>query len=217
MRARPGSAAARRQASGLGAPQHVLVALGAVALCPHGCAVAKADAVDHQDRQVQFADGTREPLRQLLLTALHDATQHPARGGRAQFVRRRPRILRAGILPGRHARGGSCHRRNSEGVVAGRPWKLGSVSSPWLVVRARRRRIAMRWPPTTTWLAVVPPRSGAATQRAPLGVRYTSGTAQHSPLGFQHRAVSTYWPASMRRPSKARCALHNTHSMGSAI
>ncbi|MCA3337590.1 MAG: hypothetical protein INF90_03595 [Roseomonas sp.] len=37
--------------------------------------------------------------------------------------------------------------------------KLGKASSPSLNERARGRRTAMRWPPSTTWLAVLPPRT----------------------------------------------------------
>lgn len=53
--------------------------------------------------------------------------------------------------------------------------KLRSASSHSVTERARGRRTAMRWPPSTTWLAVVPPRTAR---------RVASGT----PLG-RHSAI----------------------------
>ncbi len=89
--------------------------------------------------------------------------------------------------------------------------KLGSASSPCAIERARGRRTAMRWPPSTTWLSVLPPRT--ARRRA-------SGT----PLG-PHSAIrsasiiaaSTRWPASMHRPRKAWRTSRSTSCTGSEI
>jgi hypothetical protein len=59
--------------------------------------------------------------------------------------------------------------------------KLGSDSSPCVNERARGRRTAMRWPPSTTWLAVVPPRTA---RRWALGIGHARGAAQRDPVGL---------------------------------
>lgn len=89
--------------------------------------------------------------------------------------------------------------------------KLGSDSSPCVNERARGRRTAMRWPPSTTWLAVVPPRTAR---------RWASGTpeAPHSATRSDSiRAASTFWPASMHRPRKAWRTSRNTPCTGNEI
>jgi hypothetical protein len=50
-----------------------------------------------------------------------------------------------------------------------------------VVERARGRRTAMRWPPSTTWLAWC--------RRAPraASVGHALGAAQRDPIGFHHR------------------------------
>jgi hypothetical protein len=74
----------------------------------------------------------------------------------------------------------------SSGSLLAAHSKLGSDSSPSLNERARGRRTVMRWPPNTTWLVVLPPRT--ARRRA-------SGTplAPHSAIRSDSiNAASTF-------------------------
>jgi hypothetical protein len=50
-------------------------------------AVAEVDAVDHHHRQIQLANGSREPLRELLRAQVHEAARHRALGRRAGLAR----------------------------------------------------------------------------------------------------------------------------------
>jgi hypothetical protein len=69
----------------------------------------------------------------------------------------------------------------------------------------------MRWPPSTIWLAVLPPRT--AQRRA-------SGTplAPHSAMRSDSiSAASTFWPASMHRLRKAWRTSRSTPCTGNEI
>jgi hypothetical protein len=193
-------------------PQNVLVALGVDAHRQQDHPLAEVDAVDHHHRQIQLADGARQPLRQLLLAELHEAARDGALGGRARPVGRRHRLLGAGVAAGGHARSDGRHRGRVQRVVVGSPLEAGQGQFS-IGHRARPRpahRNALAAEHDLSWRA-------AAAYRAPPGVGHALGPAQRDAVGLhqggQHLLASVDAQAQEGVAHIAQHALHGQRDL----
>ena len=172
-----------RRERALAQTQHVLVALGIDAQRQQDHAVTEVDAVDHHHRQIQLADGPREPLRELLPAELHEAARDRALGRRARLMFGRHRLLGAGVEPGRHARGDGCHGGSVQRVVASGPLEAAQR-------QLAPGRAACSWASHRNALAAQHDLAGggAAAHGSSACVRDAFGTAQGGSIGLHHRS-----------------------------
>ncbi len=172
----------------------------------------KADAVNHDGAKVEITQRSAEELTQPIDRKCDEATRDRTLGNSTPNLTRRKLVKHVGVAPGRDA------AREKPARCAGRAGRdqrqtqnLGKGSSPPPIVRARGRRIAIRWPPSVTSLAVLPERQATRSgSRFPFGPQ--SATRSSSII-----AHSTWRPVSTKSEKRSALAARSDESKGSGI